>query len=62
MVRNNKDKSPKREISSAYDFDKLWSLEADAGVLGSMIIAPAIISEVLDVLPYQAAFYLPEHS
>jgi hypothetical protein len=49
-----------REINSAYDLDK-WSLEAECGTLGSMILAPDIIPQVLEILPDETAFYLPEH-
>jgi hypothetical protein len=49
------------KIVATYDFDKLWSLEAEAGVIGSMIIAPETIPQVLEILPDETAFYLPEH-
>jgi len=53
MVKKNKDKST--------EFDISWSLEAEAGTLGSMIIAPEVIPQVLEVIPDETAFYLPEH-
>ena len=41
--------------------DKIWSIEAEAAVLGSMIVDPACIPEVLAVIRESAMFYLPEH-
>jgi len=43
------------------DIDKLYSLEAEAAVLGSMIIDPDCISKVLPMLPRSDVFYIPEH-
>ncbi|KPL25630.1 MAG: hypothetical protein AMJ75_00530 [Phycisphaerae bacterium SM1_79] len=47
--------------SKRLDIDKLYSLEAEAGVLGSMIIDPGCIAKVLPMLPRSDALYLPEH-
>ena len=43
------------------DVDKLYSVEAEAGVLGSMIIDPFCISKVLPKLPRSDVFFLREH-
>jgi len=41
--------------------DKLFSLEAEAGVLGSMLLDPNCISKVLPKLPRSEAFFREEH-
>lgn len=43
------------------DVDRLYSLEAEAGVLGSIIIDPQCVSKVLPKLPCSEAFFLSEH-
>lgn len=43
------------------DADKLFSLEAEAAVLGSMLIDSACIGKVLPRLPRSEAFFLTEH-
>jgi len=43
------------------DWSKLYSIEAEAGVLGSMIVEPLCIGKVLPKLPRSEAFFLPEH-
>lgn len=43
------------------DIKDLYSLEAEAAVLGSMIIDPNCIPKVLMKLPDSEAFFLPEH-
>lgn len=40
--------------------DKLWSIEAEAGVLGSMILDSACIGEILPILDGDS-FFKPEH-
>jgi len=42
------------------DDNKLWSIEAEAAVLGSMIIDPPCISNILPLLD-EKAFFKPEH-
>ena len=41
--------------------DNLYSLEAEAAVIGSMIIDPPCINKVLLVLPDEGAFFKDEH-
>lgn len=41
--------------------DKIWSIEAEAAVLGSMIVEPACIPQVLAIIRATDMFYLPEH-
>lgn len=41
--------------------EKLWSVEAEAAVLGSMIIDSDCIANVLPILPTEDAFYKEEH-
>jgi len=43
------------------DIEKLYSLEAEAAVLGSMIIDAHCIAKVLPMLPRSDSFFLPEH-
>jgi len=43
------------------DWDKLYSLEAEAAVLGSMLIDTSCIGKVLPRLPRSEAFFLQEH-
>ncbi|HUW19445.1 MAG TPA: replicative DNA helicase [Sedimentisphaerales bacterium] len=43
------------------DADKLWSIAAEAGVLGSMIVGPECCGEVITILPDEAAFFKAEH-
>lgn len=40
--------------------EKLWSLEGEAGVLGSMLIDPACIAKIFSILDAES-FYKPEH-
>jgi len=40
--------------------EKLWSIEAEAGVLGSMMIKPECIGEILSLLD-EKSFFKPEH-
>ncbi len=40
--------------------DKLWSLEAEAGVLGSMIVGPEYIGDILPILD-EKSFFKPEN-
>lgn len=47
--------------SKPLDIGKLYSIEAEAGVLGSMIINPQCISKVLPKLPRSDSFFLREH-
>lgn len=47
--------------SKPLDTDKLYSLEAEAGVIGSMIIDKNCIAKILPKLPRSEAFFLPEH-
>jgi len=41
--------------------EKLYSPEAEAAVLGSMLLEPTIIPEVLSKLPDSEAFFMPEN-
>ena len=41
--------------------DRLWSLEAEAGLLGSMIIGSECICEIIPIIVNEKAFYKPEH-
>lgn len=41
--------------------DRLWSLESEAGLLGSMIIGPECIPEIIPVIINEEAFYKSEH-
>jgi replicative DNA helicase len=43
------------------DLGKLYSLEAEAGVLGSIIIDPVSITRVLPILPCTEMFFEPKH-
>jgi replicative DNA helicase len=44
------------------DDNKLWSLEAEAAVLGAMIVGPECIPNVLGILPVdEKCFFRPEH-
>ncbi len=43
------------------DSDKLWNRSAEAAVLGSMLIDPDCIPQVLAILTRSDMFYLPEH-
>ncbi len=47
--------------SKPLDTEKLYSLEAEAGVIGSMIIDKNCIAKILPKLPRSEAFFLPEH-
>lgn len=42
------------------EIDKLWSIEAEAGVLGSMIIEPKCIGDIIPIID-EKSFYKPEH-
>ena len=39
----------------------IFSISAEAAVLGSLILAPSLISRILPILPDDKAFFIPEH-
>ena len=45
-------------------FDKVapHSLEAEMGLLGSMILDPRVVADVIAIVKHNAAFYLPAHA
>jgi replicative DNA helicase len=43
------------------DIDRLFSLEAEAGVLGSILLEPDCFPAIMGILPQTESFFRPEH-
>ena len=61
--RDNGQELLERRSALGKMFDRVppHSLEAEMGLLGSMILDPRVVADVISIIKHDAAFYLPSH-